>query len=957
MLVLMLLKSRGKGVRFEVSGRVPVFIGRHALGLDAIDSKMSRQHAEIWFERGVWLLRDLNSTNGTFVNGKRALGLVELEIGDRIRCGRSELVVADLQPVERVEGQGWGSDPDDTAMAAGELSGLLDAAQREGGSASGLVRLSNSDAEDQAEAPASPVEPKETSRGGSDASAAPRPEAREAGDQQSDDPHADLISLIDTEGVAEKVRPASPPDATEPKTFEPATPEPRAVDGATADLNQAASAPDGLQDDPPDQVFAPDESPAEHDSHADEYTGDAVVDLPPIESAAGSASPPAASRPTAEPVEASSPEVSDDDSPAEPATPDNDVAAVAASDTPEAPPASETPTPIQAPAASAGPDGSEPSGAPVADEPVASETPSLDASDQDDDDMLTLGFKGREEPSREIEIDEPGLRGETPGRFIVEDHDESGAPTGLVEPMDADPAAIGADDDPSASPQPGDSPWASGERAALLGPPLDHDRDTDERTSTDDDQTPGHAGGRGRQRLPMALVGTLVVLFAGGAWFFGALRQGWIQPPAVTGTEAAPDAPVVETPLPAVDQLADARRPRSNSVARRHAENRVSRPAPDATPALPRDATPPSSATADSRSSSELDAFGSGLALPPAPAPAADNANTTGDAPLASAVEPRVGSAAQLQAIIEHADAQRAAEDALADAASAEPQRPLAVDNPSESFVWSGLTIGNEDTVFKAQTQPSATADSGTAPPEAAGAESAEATPPGGAPPIVSQPTVVAIATPDAPQAAPVENLADPAVLNAPRRVAFLVDISGTMVDSMPQLRAHLADAIDRLEPDTAFTILLFRQGQAVELPPTGLRLASASARSQAIRWLDGDLRQGAGAIQLGGRSDPTRALRTALSYDATDLVILSDNALGKRAKPNGGDLGLVDLMDALDGRPNLRLHAVQFNYADERQLLRQLTDRFEGNYEFVEEVLDASPDGIQPLTLIDALR
>ena len=42
---------------------MPVFIGRHALGLDAIDSKMSRQHAEIWFERGVWLLRDLNSTN------------------------------------------------------------------------------------------------------------------------------------------------------------------------------------------------------------------------------------------------------------------------------------------------------------------------------------------------------------------------------------------------------------------------------------------------------------------------------------------------------------------------------------------------------------------------------------------------------------------------------------------------------------------------------------------------------------------------------------------------------------------------------------------------------------------------------------------------------------------------------------------------------------------------------
>ncbi|CAN0457968.1 unnamed protein product, partial [Ectocarpus fasciculatus] len=157
------------------------------------------------------------------------------------------------------------------------------------------------------------------------------------------------------------------------------------------------------------------------------------------------------------------------------------------------------------------------------------------------------------------------------------------------------------------------------------------------------------------------------------------------------------------------------------------------------------------------------------------------------------------------------------------------------------------------------------------------------------------------------------------------------------MVDSMPQLRAHLADAIDRLTPETAFTILLFRQGETIELPPAGFRLASASARTAALRWLNDDVSSGAGAVRLGGRSDPIEALQTAIDYGVSDLVVLSDNALGKRAKGNGGDLGLLDLADTLGTQKEITLHAVQFNYADDRQLLRQLANRFNGTYEFVE--------------------
>ena len=51
------------------------------------DAKLSREH--LVFERvdGFWTLRDLNSRNGSFVNGKRVIGAMRLAHGDRVTAG------------------------------------------------------------------------------------------------------------------------------------------------------------------------------------------------------------------------------------------------------------------------------------------------------------------------------------------------------------------------------------------------------------------------------------------------------------------------------------------------------------------------------------------------------------------------------------------------------------------------------------------------------------------------------------------------------------------------------------------------------------------------------------------------------------------------------------------------------------------------------------------------------
>lgn len=56
------------------------------------DGSLSGLHAA--FERygGDWVVRDLGSRNGTFVNGKRIFGDVRLRHGDEVRVGRTRLV-------------------------------------------------------------------------------------------------------------------------------------------------------------------------------------------------------------------------------------------------------------------------------------------------------------------------------------------------------------------------------------------------------------------------------------------------------------------------------------------------------------------------------------------------------------------------------------------------------------------------------------------------------------------------------------------------------------------------------------------------------------------------------------------------------------------------------------------------------------------------------------------------
>jgi hypothetical protein len=67
----------------------PLRIGRDpANGLRLSHETVSRVHAELRHQGGMWVLRDLGSTNGTTVNGRRVVGAAVVRDGDQVGFGR-----------------------------------------------------------------------------------------------------------------------------------------------------------------------------------------------------------------------------------------------------------------------------------------------------------------------------------------------------------------------------------------------------------------------------------------------------------------------------------------------------------------------------------------------------------------------------------------------------------------------------------------------------------------------------------------------------------------------------------------------------------------------------------------------------------------------------------------------------------------------------------------------------
>ncbi|MFF5563936.1 FHA domain-containing protein [Streptomyces sp. NPDC012623] len=76
-------------------GPYPLRIGRDPLnGLRLSHDTVSRLHAELSMQGGLWILRDLGSTNGTTVNGRRVTTTAVVREGDLVGFGQMNFRLA-----------------------------------------------------------------------------------------------------------------------------------------------------------------------------------------------------------------------------------------------------------------------------------------------------------------------------------------------------------------------------------------------------------------------------------------------------------------------------------------------------------------------------------------------------------------------------------------------------------------------------------------------------------------------------------------------------------------------------------------------------------------------------------------------------------------------------------------------------------------------------------------------
>ena len=87
-----------RGAHRTYEGLAPFEIGRDKEAALALpDSEVSRSHARFELRDGIVFVRDLESRNGTFLNGRRVSEPIEVRVGDEIDVGTTRLRIEDLR--------------------------------------------------------------------------------------------------------------------------------------------------------------------------------------------------------------------------------------------------------------------------------------------------------------------------------------------------------------------------------------------------------------------------------------------------------------------------------------------------------------------------------------------------------------------------------------------------------------------------------------------------------------------------------------------------------------------------------------------------------------------------------------------------------------------------------------------------------------------------------------------
>lgn len=169
------------------------------------------------------------------------------------------------------------------------------------------------------------------------------------------------------------------------------------------------------------------------------------------------------------------------------------------------------------------------------------------------------------------------------------------------------------------------------------------------------------------------------------------------------------------------------------------------------------------------------------------------------------------------------------------------------------------------------------------------------------------------------------------------RQIAYVIDASGSLLDSMPFVINELKRSIGRLKDQQSFTVIFAQGGHAIEVPPRGLKKADFDHRQQAWDWIDLD----SGNVIPRGSSDPVVAIKKAMQYKPQLIYLLSDNITGQGRYETDQQRLLAQISKA--NTTKTKINAIQFLYPDPlvkvglQSTMKLISQRTGGVYKFID--------------------
>ncbi len=171
---------------------------------------------------------------------------------------------------------------------------------------------------------------------------------------------------------------------------------------------------------------------------------------------------------------------------------------------------------------------------------------------------------------------------------------------------------------------------------------------------------------------------------------------------------------------------------------------------------------------------------------------------------------------------------------------------------------------------------------------------------------------------------------------NTPK-IAYVVDASGSLMDTLPFVIQELKKTINELSDQQSFTVIFAVDGKALEIPPSGLKQATPELKEHVIAWLN----PRAGNIAPGGATDLLPSISQALGYRPQLLYILSDNVTGRGQHEREQKALAAEIERANTG--GTKINTIQLFYPDAltaygfEPTLKIISDKTGGVYKFVD--------------------